>query len=536
MRVYSYHTFILPFVWEGTDEHRRTMEEFAGCFRDNPNWVCTDMPDEYYIRRSPALVNNADVTLLYKEYQYFHPFVRKAIYGFGENIVTNFSFMPDKIRNKGHYYITKNGHTYDLTVNGIKLKIFNTGVALFIMECENRGKDADGNPQNDFASVKNINNYGRRISLPFIPDADQPDISLCADRLCVETEGIFRFEDDYRAFIERVHTGGELYEKISLTHMCGFIKDILGFGSLRHFTSKRRNEEHGDFYIYPALDDRMFVCCLMADKAVTRETLLLRDGEYAYQRDEAASKSLYEFIFVDPDGKCSCPTRSTRLDLLKSHIYDRWLGDGDQYISIVTMTAQNMMMLADSAPDFLIDNFLTQYIQMSSLTLAQRATLIHFQREASNLSEKVEKTGRSMNRVTIMKLMNLQERFVAYRSQLHFTEVTPQEQGIEMYDMMRGLMFIERETESLDKHLESLNEAAETNLDFGFNRIALIFTWISCILAVMQNAMCFFTVDGDAAKGFSYVRGNVSLTVISLTITSLLVALLVILYRYRRRK
>ena len=201
-----------------------------------------------------------------------------------------------------------------------------------------------------------------------------------------------------------------------------------------------------------------------------------------------------------------------------------------------TMTAQNMMMLADSAPDFLIDNFLTQYIQMSCLTLAQRATLIHFQREASNLSEKVEKTGRSMNRITILKLMNLQERFVAYRSQLHFTEVTPQEQGIEMYDMMRGLMFIERETESLDKHLESLNEAAETNLDFGFNRIALIFTWISCILAVMQNAMCFFTVDGDAAKGFSYVRGNVSLTVISLTITSLLVALLVILYRYRRRK
>ena len=95
MSVYSYHTFILPFLWEGTQEHRHTMEKFAGCFRKNPNWVCTDMPDEYYIRRSPALVSSEDVLLLYKEYQYFHPFVRKAIYGFGENIVTNFSFMGE---------------------------------------------------------------------------------------------------------------------------------------------------------------------------------------------------------------------------------------------------------------------------------------------------------------------------------------------------------------------------------------------------------------------------------------------------------
>ncbi len=537
MSVYSYHTFILPFVWEGTQQHRHTMEEFAGCFLGNPNWVCTDMPDEYYIRRSPTLRDNQDVMLVYKEYQYFHPFVRKAIYGFGENIVTNFSFMPDKLRNKGHYYITKKGRTYDLTLNGINLKIFNTGIALFIMECENRGIDVDGKRQDDPESVKNINDYGRRISLPFLPELSGIDYSICADRLCVEVEGMFRFEDDYRAFIELANAGGQLYEKLSLTHMCGFIKDILGFGSLQHFTSKRRNEENGDFYIYPALDDRMFVCCLVNDSAFTQKMLTYDGEKYAYETDEVLSKSLYELMFVDPSQNCSCPTPRMRLELIDSHLYKRWFGKG-QYASLYSVAAQGMIMLSDNPPDYLSESYLTQYIQMACLTLVQRATLMHFQREASNLSADIEKTGKAINRITILQLMNLQERCVAYKSQLHFTELTPQEQGVEMYDMLRKCMFIERESQSLDNHMESLSDAADTNLDFGFNKIALVFTWISCILAVMQNVICFFT-DVENTKGepvFAYVQGNVSLTFISLTLTSTLLALLVILYRYRRRK
>lgn len=526
MSVYSYHTFILPFVWEGTQAHRHTMEEFAGCFRENPNWVCTDMPDEYDIR---PLGDNKDVMLLYKEYQYFHPFVRKAIYGFGENIVANFSFMPDKMPVKGHYYITKGNRTYDLILSGVKLKIFNTGIALFIMECENRGVDADGNPQNDLESVKDINDYGRRISLPFIP-ASEDDYSACADRLCVEVEGMFRFEDDYRAFIRQTNEGGAL----SSTPMCGLIKNILGYGSLRRFTSKRSNEEQGKLYIYPALDDRMVVCCLVNDSVVTQDMLAFDGEKYAYETDEVLSESLYELMFVDHSGGCSCPTPQIRLDLVDSHLYKRWFGKG-QNATLYGIVTHGLMMLSDSPPDHLVDSFLTQYIQMTCLALAQRATLIHFQREASILSADIEKTGRSINRATILQLMNLQERCVAYKSQLYFTELTPQEQGVELYDMLREVMFIERESQSLDNHMESLSSAAETNLDFGFNKIAVIFTWISCILAVMQNVICFFTVE-NAKEGFVYVKGGISTTIISLTLLSTLVTLVVILCRYRRRK
>ena len=514
---YSYHTFILPFVWEGTGERRRSMEEFVGCFRDNPHWVCTDMPDEYYIRQSPSLTDRDDALLLYKEYQYFHPFVRKAVYGFGENIVTNYSFMPEKMRNNGHYYITKGKRTFDLTLNAVNLKIFNTGIALFIMECENRRFDTDGNRQDDFGSVKNINDYGMRISLPFIAEG----YSICADKLCVELPGEFRFEEDFSGYISKAVRSDDLYDSISLTHMCDFIKDILGYGSMSRFTSKRYMEKHA-FYIYPALDDRMFVCCIVNDSGVTQKMLAIRDGKYAYKKDKALAESLYEFMFIDPPTQCSCKDKGMRNELIDNHLYKRWLGEK----SIYTIAAQGLMLLSDNPPYYLVESFLTEYIQMCCLSLVQRATLIHFQREASNMSANIEKSGKAINRVTIMKLMNLQERFVAYKSQIAFTEVSPQEQAIEMYDMMQDVMFIERETESLASHLESLNDAADTNLDFGFNRIALVFTWVSAFLAVMQDAMYLFEGNGS---------GKAAPIIFGLVMTASLVAITVIIFRYRRR-
>lgn len=76
--------------------------------------------------------NDKDKLLFYKEYQYFHPHVRRALYGFGSGIVHNFEFMPDAINNKAHYIIEKNAETSVLRFNAVKLKIYNTGIAILI--------------------------------------------------------------------------------------------------------------------------------------------------------------------------------------------------------------------------------------------------------------------------------------------------------------------------------------------------------------------------------------------------------------------
>ncbi|MCM1392532.1 MAG: hypothetical protein NC185_07135 [Ruminococcus sp.] len=525
----SYHTFILPFVWEGNNKNNSSMDSFVRLFLDNPNWECTDWHTEYSIPQREYDLTNDETLLCYKEYQYFHPYVRRAIYGFDSGIMTNFSFMPINVRNKAWYYITKTIHgetrNYKLMLNGIRLKIFNTGIAQFIMECENHGVDADGKPQTSFDDIKNINDYGRRISLPFI-SVDNPMSSICADRLSVEIPDVGVFSDDYAEYMKELKQEPMLANNISLTHMCDYIKSILGYGSKVSFTSKQTKDTN-KCSIYPALDDRMFVACYVFDQESADAMTAIKDGKYAYQAKAELSKSLYEFVFTDPGKECTCQSEAMRAELLEEHIYKRWLDCG----SVYSVANQSINCLTNYDNVNNLDSFLTQYIQMACLTLCQRATLIHFQREASILSSNIEKPGKSIDKNTIARLMNLQERFVAYQSQLSFNEATPQEQGIEIYGMLRNFMCIEQETESLSDRLESLEAAADTNLDYGFNKIALIFTFVSCFLAVFQNVFCLYGEDGFFSLDSTAVR-----IIISLTAIAILISFFGVLLLYRRRK
>lgn len=533
MSVCSYHTFILPFIWEGSSCVRHTMQDFVTCFSCNPNWECTDVRNEYRLENTPELVSADDLLTFFKEHQYFHPYVRKAIFGYDPSIETNYSFIPGKIRNHGHYYIEKNNRKFDLLINGIKLKIFNTGVALFILECENHGIDADGMPQTSMNDIKQMNDYGRRISLPFIPSTEWEHTSLCADKLTISIDGLPLFESDFLGFIRNLNknrSSAQQLAQISLTHMCDIIKDILGFGGTIRFTSQRC-EEKDQFYIYPALDDRMFVLCAAVNEEQANQfRAFCQNGfEDPYDQKDEVSMRLYEFVFVDPgDGQCTCRSKAMRKELLEKHVYLRWIDYGTLY----SIANQSFMMLLNTASEsYLFESFLTQYVRMACICLVQRATLIHFQRLASSLSAHIEERGKSINHKTILQLMNLQERFVAYQSQLYFTEVSPQEQAIELYKMLQDSFYIERETVSLYERINSLEDAANTNLDFGFNRIALIFTLVSFVLAVLDDAMCFF----DSTHFFGWESPALRVLLLGTTFATFF-SFVVVMYLYRRRK
>ena len=478
-KVYSYHTFILPFVWEGSRLGTQTMKELVKCFESNPFWMNTDLPDEFHAERGERIRSRQEAVEFYKEYQYFHPFVRRALYGFADNIVHSYTFMPDDVRNKAHYYIKKGDNEYDLVVNAVRVRIYNTAVGLFILECENRGIQRNGRRQDDLDSIKNINEYGRRITLPILP-VPPGYYSMCADRLSIRVKDGIEFVTDFEKFAKGLDGDDQIEGKVLLTYTAGFIKDLLGYGSTVSFTS--HPVDRADmFYIYPALDDRMFVACWIGQVA---ETDALAQG---YEGDDPdsirRSESLYELAFVDPAGNCSCPNREMRNRLLHDHTYRRWLGDSTLY----TVAAQAMIGMAYDPKGFLghlTESFLTQYIQMCCLALVQRASLIHFQKIATTLSAHLEDRGVKIGISTVTKIMNLQESFIAFESQLSFREVSPQEQAIELYDMLSDFMFIEREKASLKESLDALYDAANTNLDFSFNKWGGIFAVAATILTV----------------------------------------------------
>ena len=85
--IYSYHTFMFPFVWEGRGRHSVPLAEFLSLFEMNDNWENVDMQNEHHFTSNPLIDGKDEALLFYKEYQYFHPYARKALYGFAGVIV-----------------------------------------------------------------------------------------------------------------------------------------------------------------------------------------------------------------------------------------------------------------------------------------------------------------------------------------------------------------------------------------------------------------------------------------------------------------
>ncbi len=516
--IYSYHTYILPFVWKDDCNNSKSFDEFIRVFEKNPYWTCYDPKDEN------SFNDLEDEFSYYNEYQYFYPQIRSALYGFDENIVKTYHFAYDMVHNKAHYYIEKHGRKYDLLINSIYLKIYNTGIALFVMECENHGVDKDGKPQNTLADVKSINDYGRRINLPFIPT--EPQWSICADSLEVFVPGFAKFRTDFSLYIKEISCSAEKKDSINLNHLSSFIKGILGFQSDYQFSSKI-NKDKKSVYVHPGLDDRMFVACLVNDREATgkfigKET----DGDeevykhdYDYKKNTDLSKSLYELIFVDPAKGCSCQSAKMRADLLEKHIYKRWIENG----SIYGVAAQSIVLLFDGGFAPLIGSFLTIYVRMACLCLAQRASLMYFQKETADISRLIHEKKNKISVATVTRLMNLQERFSAFESQICFKEITPQEQGIEMYSMFMDSFFIEKELENVKSQIDGLHDATDTYLDFSFNKFALMFTVIGGILGVLE------LINLPSDEWSQWLR------YIGIGISACCVVMLLIIYRRRKK-
>ena len=500
-----------------------------------------------------------NIRLAYQEYQYFNPAMRNALYTSLNNnshseISHTFEFRPEGRDKKlqAHYYITRN-ITYDLHVNAVRVILFNTGIGIFMLECENHGLAKDGKTsQANIESVKAINEYGRRINLPLLPVPDpERYFSLCADSFDFEfTAGrnadgspkIERFSDNFKDFVYKCRNTEMLFEHLSLTHVANFITDVLNYSSApekasgksgdssdnkhseKTFSSKRGT--NSKYLISPALDDRMFVCCCVADtktaKFYTAANVL---GEFNYLHDDKTANSLYEFVFIDTEGNVSCPTAEMRKELLSAHVYKRWLSCGTLQAvtnySLVCVTSESVY-----APVIL--PFLTQYTRLACFALVQRASLIKFQADAALLSAHIKNPKKKISTQNIIALNKLQERFVAFQSQLNLFEVTAQEQGCELYGMLREFLFVDKQREALQNQLDALYSAANTALDTNFNKWAAILALIALFLSLAG----FFADGVDAVQKFKGYGWHVP----ALFAVAVLVGVIsFFLIKYRRR-
>lgn len=163
--VKSYHTFAFPFIWEKSG---LSLEDISDSFLQNVYWSCDDFKDEWELPKQRA-ASAEERRLLYAEYQYFYPAVRYTLYGIGTPPASHrFTFRPERQedsynRNAGMEYVIEcEAKTYRLNLNGIRLRLYNTGVGILVFECENTSHLS-------LTDVKAINEYGRRVGVAAVP-------------------------------------------------------------------------------------------------------------------------------------------------------------------------------------------------------------------------------------------------------------------------------------------------------------------------------------------------------------------------------
>jgi len=197
------------------------------------------------------------------------------------------------------------------------------------------------------------------------------------------------------------------------------------------------------------------------------------DDDYPYLTDRAVMNALYAFGFVDERGACSCKNRKMIKDMLKKHVYARWIDYGTINIS----TEYSFMCLANSMPPFLTNPFLTQYQQMVYIALAQRASLLSLENRISHCAlgmreDEDSKDSKSKRSEPSMgaEIRQLQRMHIYFSSRYLLPEVTSQQQGIELYDMLLDTMLVDKRSQQIDKQINDLFDLKNNEYDLVESR------------------------------------------------------------------
>ncbi|SFV51985.1 FIG00935632: hypothetical protein [hydrothermal vent metagenome] len=418
--LYSYHHFLFPFrfdkIVQPFEDRHDFYKDYTFDERVNLEGLDKKLEKDGWEYQKFEVKNHLD----YNELVYFYDFVKDSLFNtqdFCKN-ATSYYFEKRNITNK--YIITlkadkTNPQTYTLDLTGITLRVFDTGVAILAFEIENH-------TYNDLKDIFNINEYGRRIYPQFL------------------TEN-YNKEETYKAFLAFSLEVNGIKEEFDQTNynevkIANFIRHTLG----STFTTNKK--EKSRYYIQPLLDDRMFVVSHILNNCFSDN---IKNGY---------NDSWYEYVFLDKYGNKMVHNSTMQKELITKATYARWQEWGTLYgitrYSFVVLTDRG-----DFGKNVILNHVKTLYFQMVTLSLATRATILRFSDEITALSDIDTK-----NRDLTQKISHLYKNYLRFKNKLYFKEITPQEQGIELYDKIREMMRIDSDIADLSYEIASLNNYA----------------------------------------------------------------------------
>lgn len=523
---YSYHTFLFPFTWGTNHNKPLSNREFAEIF-ETPSarnrWQRI-RDNEALLKEGIRLVAEESRTY-YAAYQFFNEAGRSVIFDEEQNdVVTSFKIKDSFIDPHCTKYVISLGQqVLKLNLTGIYLKIFNTGIAVFYMDCENV-------EHRSLEQVKAINEYGRRVSLSFWPRTAD-GCKKCADKLSIECDGEIFTSNDFNGFIREVADGNR---KVSLEYISNIIRDMLnGNGKDIRFRAKRPDKRN-EIQIRPILDGRMYVSCCIVDADTVREmkeSFCEEDNSFS----EEQQRNIAELLNVDPEGKCSYINPISRCQFLEEHLYypefsgrsGKLLGVTEQACIKLIEPVVNEEGIFDN--QFEIDYHNHMYNQIILMGIAQRMAIANFQQEIAKITCGIECSCQNLRSSQIRQIMELQERYVAFQSQFLLYEVTAQREGTYIYNKIREVLHIEEENEALSSRLSGVYELANINQGYGFNKGALVLSLVVLVLTV------FSSLNDANSLGALSLAGYSGYMVVGLEVfLCLLIIIYILKIRYKR--
>ncbi|MGD1007630.1 MAG: hypothetical protein ABR980_10410 [Ignavibacteriaceae bacterium] len=424
--IYSHHIFLFPFLLEDEiDIETKDMRESS--------W----QKDDFTINIKPekefpcGLKRYYEEDIFkYNELRYFYEYVNKSLFS-GYSTKTNY-FKKNIVCGKDEFIISiKNIYgveKYHLKIDDISLRIFDSNVGILSITLNNYFYQ-------DFKSILKINDYGRRVYPQFLGlngTKNTKDIFLPS-----EIELIINGEH----FVERFETKDYFQKDLKIAgHIKYLLKPINKFKSI--------------------IDDRMYTLCWYGNEELINSLSSKcshKDINVSYEYEH--SENWYKYIFLDsnfPGVACE----SMKNELIKNATYPRFVDWG----TLFGLTRYSFMCLSnrkDTAYNVIRNHMQKMYYQIAVLLLIQRASILSFNDMIEDISKQIEKLSKRHIDVTEDEIVRnvelIQSDVISFINRLWFDEVTPQDQGIEIYDLARKQMKLPLELETLKNKSKDLH-------------------------------------------------------------------------------
>ncbi len=519
----SYHIFLFPFRWDCIGES----------FENSVYEI--DIEKRLQISHFDKILKGSwkfdkfkiDEAKDYNEFVFFYDYVRDAIYN-TEPIDKNqtayyYKYLVNALTDKYVINIEKEkiSMKFELCVDSISLKLFDTGIGILGFHLENLSYD-------DPNDILLINEFGRRIYPQYLVENFEikaesygaqgtflaKSIELQLDRQEPLIEDFLRYTKKDHLIVEKNQ---------SPVYLPKFIDGLFNCNGKEYVTTNF-NDSHHKILINPIIDDRMFVLSAYMNSSIPPllKHFDINANEYAYITDDY----WYKYVFVDTEQK-TCQSKVMSKELIQKATYDRWIESGTLY-GLSRYSFMAMMSHGTFSKDVLMNHVKTMYYQMVVLCLAQRASILRFSDEVTYIS--------TLTKSSTNNISNLYKKYIQFVNKIYFREITSQEQGIELYQKLQEQMNLPRDIKDLDGEIGELHNYADLKEDKKTNDLVTFLTVISVIFLIPTLIMGYYGMNSiDDIVQLKSLYSFWEMTILFTILPFILIFIYTLVREYRRR-